>query len=85
LFFSFFFNFIGVCLRFSLRYYNPNNRYPKSDPTNTPIQTIQTTETPIPTETSTPTKLENTQTPSPYLLPTNIQKNTHPTQNQSKD
>jgi len=85
LFFSFFFNSIGVYLRFSLRYSNPTNRYPKSDanqysnPNHSNKRSIDSNRT------STPTKLENTQTPSAYLLPTNIQKTPTKLKNQAKD
>jgi cell division septation protein DedD len=59
---------------------------PTQTPTNTPAPTIQPTptEAPIPTETPASTQLKTTQTPSPQLSPTNIQKTPTPTQKPSQ-
>jgi hypothetical protein len=63
---------------------------PTQTPTNTPAPTIQSaeeptpTEAPIPTETPASTQLETTQTPSPQLSPTTIQKTPNPTQKSTK-
>ena len=49
-------------------------------PTSQPTEILTPTEAPIPTETPIPTQSETTQTPSPQLSPTNIQKTPTPTQ-----